>query len=428
MLLISGAGPISTRGLGHFQDYDQLGMAAPVTCFSRVIDSAARTVQILDQALDAAALTPGPVHLTFPMDVQTTAVSDAELMPPTRGRLPSAGTDDESDRVAVAMATARQPLIIAGSGLFYAAAGNDMLRFAETYSIPVVVPIWDRGCIERDSSVFMGVLGAATGGPRLLADADCIVMAGAVNDYRVGHLQAGPIRPGAAVVFCERGWNRLDAAYQEAGGKAHSDWLAKAQRRNLEFRRDVQLRAARQAEQGMHATHIIAALRSVLTDDTVLLIDGGSIGQWAHQMLCDRYPSHWLTCGRSGVVGWGIGGAMAARLAFPQRPVILFSGDGAFTFNVADLECAARQALPFVAIVADDQGWGITRIGHIEKFGEAIASSLGPIAIDRLADALGARGVRVNSPDAIEPALRVALSSAGVTVIQVPVVGGNPGA
>jgi acetolactate synthase-1/2/3 large subunit len=219
----------------------------------------------------------------------------------------------------------------------------------------------------------------------------------------------------------------MQAAYEGAGGGAHTEWLSEARRRRREFQQAVEGTAAKQAEQGTHSFDIISALRRVLTDQTVLLVDGGSIGQWAHHLLCHCYPGHWLTCGRSGVVGWGIGGAMAARLAYPDRPVILLSGDGAFTFNVAEIECAVRQSLPFVAIVADDQGWGITRVGHLEKFGEPIASSLGPIAIDRLAESLGARGVRVNKADEIEDALRSALAESVVTVIQVPTVGGNPG-
>jgi acetolactate synthase-1/2/3 large subunit len=177
----------------------------------------------------------------------------------------------------------------------------------------------------------------------------------------------------------------------------------------------------------MHAIHIVRAIEDLLDLRPVLLIDGGSIGQWAHQLLCaGRYPGDWLTCGRSGVVGWGVGGAMAARLAFPGRPVILLSGDGAFTFNVADIESAARQHLPFVAIVADDQGWGITRVGHVRQFGEAIASSLGPIAFDDLARSFGARGVRTTEPAAVASELRDALARAEVTVIHAPIVGGNP--
>jgi len=292
----------------------------------------------------------------------------------------------------------------------------------------VVVPIWDRGTVNRPAKTFLGVIGAATGGPRLLADADLVVMAGAAPDYRVGFLQPGALAQGARIAFADRGWGTLTASYEDLGGPVHEEWLREAARRNAEFRQGIERTAVRQAAQGLHAWHIIAALRRLIRDETVLLIDGGSIGQWAHQSLADRYPGHWLTCGRSGVVGWGIGGAMAARLVYPDRPVILLAGDGAFTFNVADLECAARQSLPFVAVVADDQGWGITRIGHLEKFGEAIASSLGPIAIDRLAEALGARGVRVEHPDEIQPAIAGALDDGRLTVIQVPIAGGNPGA
>jgi acetolactate synthase-1/2/3 large subunit len=203
--------------------------------------------------------------------------------------------------------------------------------------------------------------------------------------------------------------------------------LAECLQRREDFRRVVEARAEEQALQGLHALHIIRAIQEVLDQDPVLLIDGGSIGQWAHQLLCrDRYPADWLTCGRSGVVGWGIGGAMAARLACPQRPIILLSGDGAFTFNVAEIESAVRQNLPFVAIVADDQGWGITRLGHMRQFGVPIASSLGPIAFDQLAQSLGARGVRASTPGEIARELRLAIDQPEVTVIHVPITGGNP--
>lgn len=106
--------------------------------------------------------------------------------------------------------------------------------------------------------------------------------------------------------------------------------------------------------------------------------------------------------------------------------MILFSGDGAFTFTVADIESAVRQHLPFVAIVADDQAWGITRAGHLRQFGEPIASSLGPIAFDDLARAFGARGVRAADPESVARELKTAIQRPEVTVIQVPIAGGNP--
>src|SRR5262249_2824701 len=157
---------------------------------------------------------------------------------------------------------------------------------------------------------FMGVIGAASGGPRLLPDADLILLCGAAVDYRLGYLKPPAIRPDAQIVAMEP--EQLDSL-EFAPCR---DWLGEAPRRPDELRQAF-ARAARRPPDGLHALDIIAALRDVLSDATVLLIDGGSIGQWIHQLLADRYPGHWLTCGASGVVGWGLAGAMAARLCYP---------------------------------------------------------------------------------------------------------------
>lgn len=407
MVLISGAASTATEGKGHFQEMHQVAIAAPLCKVARHVREPDQIAAALTEALAAAASLPcGPVHLTFPMDVQNSEAPDRGADAKT------ASVDDDAEALVAALHNSERPVVVAGSGIFYTQTGPSLLAFCERHRIPVVTPIWDRGVVDAPSAVFAGVVGAASGGPSVLAEADCIVMAGAVSDYRVAYLQQ--------VVSVDR-WPEIDAT------RDWSPWLTECIARRDEFRTHVEVRGKEQAREGLHSIHIIHAIQRVLSDDPVLLIDGGSIGQWAHQLLCsDRYPGDWLTCGRSGVVGWGIGGAMAARLAFPNRPVILLSGDGAFTFNAADIESAVRQNLHFVAIVADDQGWGITRTGHVRQFGSPIASSLGHIAFDRVAAALGARSVRAESPDAIERELRQAIHEDAVTVIHVPIVGGNP--
>lgn len=444
LLLISGAGPTATAGKGHFQDLDQVALARPITRFSASIDDAGRTIDLLDEAFAIAVADPrGPVHLMFPLDVQTNDVQTNDVQrtavsgPHITGvssvfetARPESKPEPDLEGIACTLADAKAPLVIAGSGTFYNRSAPAMLRFCGNFHIPVVTPIWDRGSVDQPNPIFLGVVGAATGEPAILRDADCILLAGTEIDYRIGYLQPPAVRADARIFLMDAAWNDLAttcANHRAKHGAARESWLAACVQRRDDFRRAVERRAEEQAQQGMHALHIIRAIQEVLIENPVLLIDGGSIGQWAHQLLCrDRYPSDWLTCGRSGVVGWGIGGAMAACLAFPQRPVILLSGDGAFTFNVAELECAVRQNLPFVAIVADDQGWGITRTGQMRQFGVPIASSLGPIAFDRLAQSLGARGVRVSTPGEIAQELRAAIDQPAVTVIHVPILGGNP--
>jgi acetolactate synthase-1/2/3 large subunit len=428
MLLISGSAAMTTAGMGHFQDMDQVTLARPITKVSRSVDCAPRVREILAEALRMATVDPpGPVHLLFPMDIQNTEVSESALVPPAAFSPRRAAAEADIDEVAHTLAASERPLVIAGSGIFYDTGDPGMLRFCEDRRIPVVTPIWDRGSVDQPSPVFLGVIGAATGSPPYLSEADCIVMAGAEVDYRLGYLRPPAVRSDARILSFRSKWDELAASCRRQADTAPKGWLASCVRRRDEFRRNVEQRAQETNADTLHAVDVIRAIQDVLAEDPVLLIDGGNIGQWAHQLLCaDRYPSHWLTCGRSGVVGWGIGGAIAARLAYPQRPVILLSGDGAFTFNIADLESAARQKLPFVAIVADDQGWGITRSGHVRQFGAPIASSLGPIAFDRLADSLGCRGFRAETPAELTRALRQAMTFPEVTVIHTPIMAGGP--
>lgn len=159
----------------------------------------------------------------------------------------------------------------------------------------------------------------------------------------------------------------------------------------------------------------------------MLVVDGGNIGQWFHQTLGrTRYPGHWLTCGASGVVGFGIPGAMAARAGFPGRSVVLLSGDGSATFTIADLERAVRQSLPFVMIVADDERWGLVESGQAPRYGEPLNCLLGPIDFPEVARSLGGLGARVETPDQLQQALAQGLRERIPTLIHAPICGGIP--
>lgn len=335
---------------------------------------------------------------------------------------------------------------MAGSGVFYADGGEALASFAKACAVPVVVPIWDRGSVDKPLQEFMGVIGAATGGPNLLTDADLIILAGVHFDYRIGYLQPPAVQRNARVIRTDidpaelcRGvkaqitiqgdarsvLSQLLEEVQRRGVIPHSSWMKEAEARRREFQ--ARCRAARErAPRGLHALDILRALEGVLTDQTVLLLDGGNIGQWAHQVLFDRYPGHWLTCGASAVVGYGLPAAMAARLLYPERPIILLSGDGALTFTIAEFETAARQGLNFVVIVADDSAWGITLSEHLRAFGHGMASELGPIRFDKVAEGFGACGVRVSTAEEIQPAIAKGLSRKQPTLIHVPIVRSNP--
>ena len=451
MLLITGITPHARLGYGDFQDFNPVPMAAPITKYARMVDSPQRVAQIVHEAFTRATTDrPGPVHLSLPIDVASAELDPAEAVrsPVRSGEVRHCGAANAElvEEAARLIRSAARPVLVAGSGVYYSHGEEALAGFVHRQQIPVVAPIWDRGSVPVPIDPFLGVIGAASGGARLLPDADLVIMAGAEFDYRVGQLSPPVVGQDATVIrihadetCLRRGLESqvsihaapgtVLAQLTEACGRLDcppaSEWLVEARKRRDAFRRQC-LGAADKFPPGTNGRDVVLAVGEVLTDQSILLVDGGNIGQWFHQLLLDRMPGHWVTCGASGVVGWGLPGALAARALYPDRPVILLSGDGAFTFTVAELECASRQGLPIVAVVADDRRWGISASGHTRNYGEPLYSTLGPTRLDQVAEGFGCRGVRVEKKDELAPAIRTALSADQPTVIHVPIVPGGP--
>jgi len=452
MFLISGASPSSSLGRGAFQDLDQVALARPICKWAELVTRPERIPQAVHEAFAAATSgRPGPVHLTIPIDVLSATAEGAQCRSPfsTRGEVANqAAGDAELIRDAARMmALAQRPMIVAGSGVFYAHGGDALKEFAELSHIPVVTPIWDRGVVDRPIREFLGVIGAASGEPPLLTEADIILLAGARVDYRLHYLDSPPLAKDVRVIRIDADANelhqgveaqlailadprtafrQLTEAWRAGDYPAHESWLAEARRRHRQFySRWANLPPARGSI--ITGAHLVRALREVITEDTLFLIDGGNIGQWAHMILCcDRYPAHWLSCGASGVVGWGVPGAMAARLAFPGRPVLLLSGDGAIGFSIAELSSASRQGLPFVVVVADDRAWGIVASGQHAPYGCAIASELGTVDYAQVAEGLGAQGIRIERAEKIADAVRKGFGAGRPTLVHVPIAHSGP--
>lgn len=450
VLLFSGSSSHARTDQGKFQDLDQIAVARPLTKYAKLVDRPDRIAFYLSEAIAAATSgRPGPVHLTIPTDVLA-ADAPAPLRPATPANAevrPRAAADPAAiAEAAELLARAERPVVVAGSGCFYGHAAEALDAFARATAAPVVVPIWDRGAVDRPSEHFLGVVGAASGGPRLLPDADLVLLVGARIDYRVGYAEPPELGPNAKLIRVDvdpaelrqgrepdlaiqvdpaAALQALSAAFarrQHAAPKFA--WLAEARRRLGEFQRPW---SGPLPEGPTTGRHIVEAIRPFLGEETLFLIDGGNIGQWAH-VLADRYPGNWLTCGASGVVGWGIAGAIAAKLTFPDRPVILLSGDGAIGFGLPELETAVRQNTPFVCVLADDQAWGSVATGQVKTHGpdNFVACRLGPVAYDQVAEGFGALGLRVDRPSELGPAIRRGLESGRPTLIHVPTALGGP--
>ncbi len=451
MLLITGATDSATAGRGNFQDMDSVALSRPICKYAQGVNRPERISPDVREAL-RIALTgrPGPVHLTIPMDVlraETRGSSGGRSkIQPLAYNCRAAADPAAIQEAAGLIQRAKRPLLVAGSGAFYAEASQTLARLARLLKAPVTVPIWDRGAVEKAIPEFVGVIGSASGEPRILPDADLVILAGVRVDYRLGYLEPPAvsrnakmiridpdpqemvqgIRPDVSLLGDVRTvFSQLIKVLRSRGHEGSSAWLATARKRDRAFRKKW-ISSPLQPTLLPTGRHIVEVLRGVVDERTFFLVDGGNIGQWVHMAMADRYPERWITCGASGGIGWGIPGAMAVRSLFPKDPILVLSGDGSATFTIAELETATRQGLPFVCVIADDKAWGIV-VSNMRKMGKPmVGAKLGPIRFDQVAEGFGARGLRIEDPRELPKAIREGFRADRPTLIHIPIETAGP--
>ena len=176
---------------------------------------------------------------------------------------------------------------------------------------------------------------------------------------------------------------------------------------------------------GVHPGHAIATLRRLLPDDAIVATDAGNFGMWLARHFRFRRPGTFLGP-TSGAMGYGLPAAIAAALVHRDRTVVAIAGDGGFAMTMAELETAVREKAKVIAVVFDNERYGTIRMHQDRRNGSSagetgstpVATDLGPVDFTAIARACGARGARVESDAALEPALRQALAADRPTVLQ----------
>ncbi|HEY7954072.1 MAG TPA: thiamine pyrophosphate-dependent enzyme, partial [Polyangia bacterium] len=164
------------------------------------------------------------------------------------------------------------------------------------------------------------------------------------------------------------------------------------------------------------------AIADAVDENTILIGDGGDCVAMAAKVLAPERPGHWLDPGPLGCLGVGAPFAIAAKKLYPDKKVLVLSGDGSFGLNGFDFETCVRFGLPVTVVVGNDAAWGQIRGPQIMIFGaeRAPATKLAPTRYDRVVEAFGGRGRHVEDPAELTSTIKAALDSGEVTCINVP--------
>jgi acetolactate synthase I/II/III large subunit len=434
MLALGGRAPASRWGMGSLQEIDHVPFVRPVTKLARTAAATSDIPGLVDEALHVCLLPPsGPTFIDFPLDqvfMEAEVEVDLPASLPDPAQAPPPDGDD-LDRAAELLRGASRPVVMAGTGLYWAHGERALRQLCEELQVPVFLNGLARGCVPADHPMFFSRARRAA-----LKGADVALVVGVPMDFRLGFGgsfgeetaivavdSAPPAREQPRPVATEL-YGGIPATLgalrsRGAGGPDRSAWITEL--RAIENEK----RAAEQEGLGddrapLHPLRVYRELGQMLDRDAVVIGDGGDFVSFAGRVIETYEPGCWMDPGPYGCLGAGPGYALAAKLARPERQVCLLLGDGAFGFSGLEYDTFVRHGVAVVGVVGNNGIWALEKHPMEFLYGYSVAADLQPrCRYDEVVRALGGHGELVERPDELRPALERAFSSGRPALVNV---------
>ncbi len=430
IVVLGGRAPAMRWGMGSLQEIDHVPFVAPLVKSARTASSPSHGAELVDEAMRISLEPPtGPTFVDFPLDhvfSEGEPVADALALPD-----PLASPAADIAQAAELLRGASRPVVMAGTGLYWAHGEDALRRLAEELSVPVFLNGLARGCLPADHPQFFSRARSAG-----LKGADVALVIGVPMDFRLGFggsfgdetqivavgssppARAHP-RPVAAELYGGVAAS-LDALREAAGGGPdRSEWNASL-RATEDEKRAAEQEELTDARAPLHPMRLYHELQQVLERDSIVIGDGGDFVSYAGRVIDTYEPGCWMDPGPYGCLGSGPGFALAAKLAHPDRQVCLLLGDGAFGFAGMEFDTLVRHGVPVVGVMGNNGIWGLEKHPMEFLYGYSVAADLQPeLRYDKVVEALGGHGELVREPDELRPALERAFASGRPALVNV---------
>ena len=424
MLVLGGRAPVARWGMGSLQEMDHVAVVKTLTKQAVTLASPEEAFAcVLQLTRTALSRRTGPVFMDIPIDVFFGA---ADLPEATEHLTPDPGPPPDPDavrRVAGLIRDAQRPAVIAGGAVWWAHAEDELRRFVEAAHLPTSVNGMARGMLPPGHPLFFS---RARG--QALGQADLILVVGVPLDFRLNFGQSPVFADDAKIVYVDVDDHRkhrpagvsilgdVKAALAALGAAADGtperhDWLEQLRKAEADGRaRDKTMIESDSSP--VHPARLIAEVNRFADPDAIIVGDGGDFVSFAGRLIERKKPGLWIDPGPFGALGSGPAYAMAAKLAHPDRQVILLSGDGAFGFSAMEFDTLVRHKVPVVCVIGNNGIWALEKHPMQSMLGLSIAADLAPrTRYDQVVEALGGLGQLVDRPEQIRPALERAFKA-----------------
>ncbi|HUJ75367.1 MAG TPA: thiamine pyrophosphate-binding protein [bacterium] len=421
VVAIGGSSPIGQFGRQVFQEIDQLAIMRGCTKWADRVYNLKRIPEQVNSAFQKAMSgKPGPVYLDFPGDILYAKIPEEQVDwslsgRPLLGARPM-GEQQRIDELVEALAKARQPIILTGSGVLWSQAWGELRALVEKAGIPFYTTPQGRGVLPDDHE-----LSYLTMRSTAFRDADLILVIGTRMNYIIGHAAPPRFAANATIARIDIDADEiassprkvdigivgdckmvLQQVLESMGGRVDADryapWRKMLAAGDVEKRAEAAKNPALKGEP-IHPLRLCEEVKDFMPRDAILVVDGQEILNYGRQSMPTFEPGHRLNSGPFGTMGVGLPFALGAKIAKPDKQVIAVHGDGSFGLNAMELDTAVRHKIPVLVIISLNGGW--TADPKREKPGR----DLGYTRYDKMAEALGCYAEYVERADDLRPAL-----------------------
>jgi len=430
VLALTGLVARQLIGPGSIQEIDQAAFFEPISVFNKILMSEDQTTTLATLAIKHALLDQGVSHIGIPNDVQKLPY-EADILP-FEGRMPNLAYGQEEwliEKAAKVVDQAVRPVILAGFGA--RGQGNKLLKLASKISAPIMATFRAKGVVDEHESLYVGCHGniGSTATAQLMQNADLLIAIGSsfsdlsmiplkktvqidINPLMIARrypVEVGLLGNSAVLIpkLTEKVQEKRNASYLAEIEGLKQDWL-----NHLEKEADSILKPIR-------PPYIIKVLNQKIADDAVISLDVGENCWWFGRNFMMKKSQKMVMTGTLATMGFGLPGALAAALAYPNRQIVCLTGDGGLTMVLGDFLTALKYKLPVKVFVMNNQHLAmIMQEQKVEGF-ESWQTDLYNYNFADFAEHSGGIGIKVSEPNELEAAVDKALSASQPAIVDI---------
>jgi acetolactate synthase-1/2/3 large subunit len=452
VIAFTGGREARTKFRKVYQEVDDVPAFEPVTKFNATVDDVARFPDMVRQAFRSAVSgTPGPVHLQFRGNEGQIDIDEAEMEPlvePLFARVPPFRPEPDQTSVLAALQhlqAAERPVIVAGGGVRASGAAQELVALAEALQIPVATSLNGKDSIPGNHPLSVGVCGTYSreSANRVVNRADLVCFVGSETGGMTTHFWAVPAIGTPAIQIdidaAALGRNypllaavngdakvtlvKMLASADRAGAAKRKAWVAEAQKICGEWREKYKSALTADAVP-IRPERLCHELSQHVPDDAIVVVDTGHAGMWMGGMYDLKSPKQ-NYMRSAGHLGWAFPAGLGAKCACPDRPVVTFTGDAGLWYHIGEIETAVRWKINAVTVVNNNGGGNQSKRGFDRVYGGKQTDkarelwTFNKMNFARIAEDIGALGIRVENADQFPAALAQALAANRPAIIDV---------